>query len=92
VVPGAVFAMPTQDGGALVVGRVDERYTATVTPGKGSVRLEPALAVLAGRTTVAQKLDRRSVEVLAFHVPRAGTADKITLVAASKADVAATGS
>lgn len=90
--PDTVFAVPTQDGGALVIGRVDQRYTATVTPGRGSVRLEPPLAALAGRTTFAKTLDRRSVEVLAFHVPRAGTADRISLVAASKTDVSATGS
>ena len=92
VVPDVLFAMPTKDGGALVIGRVDQRYTATVTPGKGSVRLEPPLAALAGRTSFARTLERRSVEVLAFHVPRAGTADKISLVAAGKTDVAVTGS
>jgi hypothetical protein len=86
------FAMPTQDGGALVIGRVDQLYSAAVAAGKGSVRLDPALAVLAGHPTVSKRLERRSVEVLAFHVPRAGTPDKITLVAAGKADVGATGS
>jgi hypothetical protein len=91
-VPDVVLAMRTQDGGALVIGRIDQKYTATVTPGKGSVRLEPPLAALAGRSTVDKQLQRRSVEVMAFHVPRAGTADKITLVAAAKSDVAATGS
>jgi hypothetical protein len=92
VEPGSLFAMRTQDGGALVVGRIDERYTATVTPGKGSVQLDPSLAVLAGRATISRQLERRSVEVVAFHVPRAGTNARITLVAASKADVSATGS
>jgi hypothetical protein len=88
----APFAMPTQDGGALVIGRIDQRYTATVAPGKGSVRLGADLAVLAGRATVAGRLERRSAEVVAFHVPPAGSRDTITLIAAGKADVGATGS
>jgi len=86
------LAMPTLDGGALVIGRVDQQYTATVTAGRGSVRLDQQLAVLAGRPTVSSQLERRSVEVFAFHVPRAGSSDKITLVAASRSDVSATGS
>lgn len=87
----APLALRTLDGGALVIGRIDETYTATVTPGRGSVRLDPQLAALAGRATVSHQLVRRSVEVVAFHVPRAGSSDRITLVAASKADVSATG-
>jgi hypothetical protein len=92
VPPGAPFAMATLDGGALVIGRVDQTYTATVTPGKGSARLDPQLAALAGRPTISKSLVRHSVEVLAFHVPPAGTADKITLLAAGRWDVSATGS
>jgi len=91
VAAGAPMAIPTQDGGALVIGRVDERYTAAVTQAGGSIRLDDALAALVGRATLAHGLDRRSVEVFAFHVPRAGTADTITLLAASRSEVAATG-
>jgi hypothetical protein len=87
-----VFALATLDGGALVIGRVDQKYSVTVAPGKGSVRLDQQLAALAGRQLVTKKLDRTAVETLAFYVPRAGGSTPIALVAASKADVAATGS
>lgn len=90
--PVGPFAIPTLDGGAVVVGRVDQRYQVTVAPGRGAVRLDPPLAALAGRQVVTKRLDRWSVEVLAFHVPKAGSRSKITLIAASRTDVAAAGS
>jgi hypothetical protein len=85
------LAIATRDGGALVIGRLDQRYTATVNPGRGSVRLDTQLATLAGRATVSTNLERRSVEVVALQVPKAGSSEKITLVAASRSDVSATG-
>lgn len=90
--PVGPFALPTLDGGAIVVGRVDQRYQVVVAAGRGAVRLDPPLAALAGRQVVAKRLDRWSVEVLAFYVPKAGSTSKITLVAASRTDVAAAGS
>jgi hypothetical protein len=87
----APLAMRTKDGGALVIGRIDQRYTATVSPGRGSVRLDPQLAVLVGKPSIAVSLERRSVQVLAFYVPPVGTTGPITLLAASKSDVSATG-
>jgi hypothetical protein len=92
VAPDPILVMATLDGGALVIGRVDERYSATVTNGHGGVRLDQQLAVLAGRPAVAHRLERQSVEVLALLVPRVGTSQPITLLAASKSIVAATGS
>jgi hypothetical protein len=89
--PVGPFALPTLDGGALVVGRIDQRYQVTVASGKGEVRLDPPLAVLAGRPVVTKRIDRWSVEVLAFYVPKAGSSSKITLLAASRTDVAAAG-
>lgn len=86
------FALPTQDGGALVVGRIDQRYVVTVAAGRKSVRLDPQLAALAGRPVVATRVERRSVEVLAFYVPKAGSRAQVNLIAASRTDVAATGS
>jgi hypothetical protein len=89
--PVGPFALPTRDGGALVIGRVDQRYSVTVAPGRRAVRLDPQLAALAARQTVTKKLDRWSVEVVAFYVPKAGSSAKITLIAASRTDVAAVG-
>ncbi|HEY6793727.1 MAG TPA: hypothetical protein VI248_03480 [Kineosporiaceae bacterium] len=88
----APLAIATRDGGALVIARLDQRYAATVTPGRGSVTLDAELAALAGRAAVSTSLERRSVEVVALHVPKAGAVDKISLVAASRSDVSATGS
>jgi hypothetical protein len=92
VAPEAPLAIATLDGGALVIGRLDQRYTATVTPGRGSVTLDAELAALVGRPSVSTSLERRSVEVVALYVPKAGTAGKISLIAASRSDVSATGS
>jgi hypothetical protein len=92
VSPGPVFALATVDGGALVIGRVDQKYMVTVTRGKGSVQLDPQLAALAGRSAVGAHLERTAVQTLAFYVPKAGSPGKVTLLAASKTDVAATGS
>ena len=41
---------------------------------------------------MSDHLVRTAVQTLAFYVPRAGSTAKVTLVAASKMDVAATGS
>lgn len=92
LVKDAMFVLPTRDGGALVIGRVDQLYQLSVTPGRGAVRLDAPLAALARRQVVTKRLQRRSIELLAFHVPRAGSRDRVTLVAASRTDVAATGS
>jgi hypothetical protein len=92
VAPGPVFALATVDAGAVVIGRVDQKYVVTVARGKGSVQLDQELAALAGRAGVGTRLERTAVQTLAFYVPKAGGAGKITLLAASKADVAATGS
>jgi hypothetical protein len=86
-----LLALRTQDGGALVIGALEQLYRVTVRPGKGQVSLDPDLAVLAGVPRIGRRLQRTSVELLAFHVPPAG-AGTITVVAAAKADVSAIGS
>jgi len=68
-VPGAVYAVRTADGGALVVVAIRQDYRVLVTPGKGAVTADPDLAALAGRSTFSTGLDRIATEVLAFHVP-----------------------
>jgi hypothetical protein len=89
--PVGPFALPTQDGGALVIGRLDQRYRVAVAPGRTSVRLDPQLAALAARPIITTRLDRWSVEMVAFYVPKAGSSGKVTLIAASRTDVAASG-
>jgi hypothetical protein len=91
-VPDAVFAVRTADGGALVLLALRQRYVVTVTPGKGAVTADPDLAALAGRSTFSARLDRTASEVLAFRVPAGGRPTQVQLVAAGKADVAASGS
>jgi hypothetical protein len=80
------------DGGALVVLAIDQAYVVDVAAGAGAVTADADLAALAGRTQFTSSLNRRAVELLAFHVPARGARSTVTLVAASKADVSATGS
>ena len=86
-----LLALRTEDGGALVIGALEQLYRVTVRPGKGQVRLDADLAALAGVPRVGRRLQRTAVEVLAFHVPAAGRG-AISLVAATKGDVSALGS
>ncbi len=87
-----VLALRTADGGALVVAALQQQYVVTVGRGKGSVTLDRPTAALFGKDTVARQLRRTSVETLAFSVPPAGNPGKVRLIAASKADIRATGS
>lgn len=90
--PGPVFALATVDGGAIVIGRIDQKYRVAVAPGKGSVQLDSELAALVGRASVSTRLERTAVQTLAFYVPPAGSTAPVSLIAASKTDIAATGS
>ena len=90
---GPVLALRTSDGGALVVGAVEQTYVVTVGKGKGSVTVtDPALASLFGRPTITRELRRTSLEVFAFAVPAAGSGAPVRLLAASRTDLRATGS
>jgi hypothetical protein len=86
------LALRTQDGGALVIGALEQLYRVTVPAGSGgTVSLDPDLAALAGVPRIGRRLQRTSVELLAFRVPPAGRG-AVSLVAADKEDVSATGS
>jgi hypothetical protein len=87
-----ILALRTSDGGALVIGTLEQVYAVEVARSKGSVAIkDKELAALFGSGRITRELRRTSLEILAFHVPRAGAGDPIRLVAASKADVAASG-
>ena len=86
-----LLAVRTQDGGALVVGALEQLYRVTVRSPKGTVTLDPDLAALAKLPRIGRSLQRTSVEILAFQVPPAG-GGAVSLVAAAKGDVSAIGS
>jgi hypothetical protein len=84
------FAVRTLDGGALVIGRLQQEHVVTVKKGKGTVRYKDQnLAALAGgKKEFTKQITRTAVEVLVFHVPPAGQGE-ITVIAAQKGDVKA---
>jgi hypothetical protein len=87
-----IHALRTSDGGALVFGALEQVYLVKVRPGKGSVLVrDRELAALFGNGRITRELRRTSSEVLAFHVPPAGSSRPVQLVAAGKADVRAAG-
>jgi hypothetical protein len=86
-----LLALRTQDGGALVVGALEQLYRVTVRQRKGQVRLDGDLAALAKVPRISRQLQRTSVEMLAFHVPATG-GGAVSVVAAAKGDVSALGS
>jgi hypothetical protein len=92
VQPARTLALGTADSGAIVISVLTQTYLVTVQPGAGTVKVDPALAALAGRDRFARRVTRTSQEVVAFVVPAAGSTDKIHIVAAAKTDLAATGS
>ena len=90
VMPGSVRAMRLSDGTVLVVAAIRQTYRVVLR--RGSVNVDPDLAALAGRASFRSRLERTADEVVAFVVPGAGSGRPPVVVAAVKADVAATGS
>ena len=87
--PGAPLALRTADGGALVIGELQQNYVITIKKGKGSVTVDKNLAALAGgQKKIKKSLTRTAVEVVVFHVPPRGKG-VITVIAAQKGDVKA---
>jgi hypothetical protein len=91
LVPDGLLTFRAADGGAVVVAALEQKYTVTVKPGAGSVRVDDRLAALGGKQSYAKKLERTSVEVVVLTVPPAG-GGLVHVVAASKDDVAVSGS
>jgi hypothetical protein len=87
---GDPFAVRTTDGGALVIGALQQRHVVKVRDGKGTVAYKDLdLAALAGgKKQFKKQITRTAVEVLVFHVPPVGKGS-ITVIAAQKGDVKA---
>lgn len=87
------LALRAKDGGALVIGVLQQTTTITVKRGKGKVAItDKELAALAGGdASITKKLTRTALEVVAFRVPLKGEG-LITVVAARKGDVKAVAS
>ena len=90
VVVGPVWAVRLADGSALVMAQLRQTYLVTIS--KGQVQVDGDLAALAGRAAFGKQLTRTATEVVMFVVPVAGSSEPVRLIAAQKADVAATGS
>ncbi|WP_246855012.1 hypothetical protein [Cellulomonas sp. Y8] len=87
---GAVTALRTADGGAIVVGQLTT--VTTVTLSQGSITLnDPFDAALAGKGSVSSNLVRTWTDVVAMYVPPAGGAQQVTVLAAEHARTAVTG-
>ncbi len=87
------MAMRTDDGGALVIGQVQQTYSVKVKPDSGKVKVRDAdLAALAGgkdELQFAKSFTRSAVEVVVLHVPAGDSKERIRVVAAAKGDVRA---
>jgi hypothetical protein len=85
---GAVWAVRTEDGGALVMGVLDSTRTFTVAAAGAKLPVPADLAALAGRTEATQSAVITSVETVVLHVPAAGNDERTTVVAADRGPVA----
>ncbi|MCG7286296.1 hypothetical protein MHY85_09980 [Cellulomonas sp. ACRRI] len=89
-VEGAVMALRTADGGAIVVGELST--VTTVTLSQGSITLnDPFDAALAGKSSVSKNLVRTWTDVVAMYVPPTGGGEQVTVLAAEHARTAVTG-
>jgi hypothetical protein len=87
-----IFSLRTDDGGAIVVGALTQKYTVAVKPGQPGAKVDPALAALAGgKVRFGKSFTRTAVEVVAFAVPKKG-GGRIQVIAAQKGDIAAVAS
>src|SRR4051812_19927110 len=84
------FAVRTTDGGALVIGELQQEYVITVKKGKGAVDVtDKDLAALAGgQKKIKKSLTRTAVEIVVLQVPPRGKG-LVTVIAAQKGDVKA---
>lgn len=78
---GAVWALRTTDGGALVVGVLSGKRTFTPRGTGVSQSLPPDLAALAGRATAPKGLEVSTAEVVVLRVPTSG---QVALVAGQR--------
>jgi glyoxylase-like metal-dependent hydrolase (beta-lactamase superfamily II) len=86
----AVWAVRTEDGGALVIGVLQATRTFTSKAPGAKLPLPKDLAVLAGKGEATQKAEVTSLEVVAFAVPPKESDDPVTVVAGERGDVVLT--
>jgi len=88
--PAGPLAVRTADGGALVIGELEQTYVIKIKKGKGHVEVtDQDLAALAGgKKQFSTSFTRTAVEVVVFSVPARGQG-LITVIAAQKGDVKA---
>lgn len=87
---GAVTALRTADGGAIVVGQLNT--VTTVALSQGSITLnDPFDAALAGKDSVTSNLVRSWTDVVAMYVPPAGGGEQVQVLAAEHARTAVSG-
>jgi hypothetical protein len=81
---GSVWALRTQDGGAIAIGVLDA--TRTFTPNAPGLRqiLPPDLAALAGRGDAPAGASVTTAEVVVLHVPPAGSQEQLQLLAGNR--------
>ena len=89
--PKSILALRTSDGGALVVGVIEQTYVITLKTDAGKITPHGSFAGLTTRTSFTKKLTRTSLEVVALSVPKTG-GGVVRLIAAQKADVKLVGS
>lgn len=85
----AVWAVRTEDGGAIVIGVIDSVRTFTVTAPGARLPLPTDLAVLAGRPEAADSAAVSSVEVVAFAVPPDDGDASVQVIGAARGAVSA---
>jgi hypothetical protein len=85
----AVWAVRTEDGGALVIGVLQATRTFTSKAPGAKLPLPKDLAVLAGKEEATQKAEVTSLEVVAFAVPPEGSDDPVTVVAGERGPLSA---
>ncbi|MFI7589603.1 hypothetical protein ACIB24_21255 [Spongisporangium articulatum] len=84
---GAPVAIRTTDGGAVVIGELEQTYTLKTKNNRAVQLTDKQLQALAGgKKAFGKTFTRTSVEVIVLYVPRSGD---VTVVAAQKGDVKA---
>jgi hypothetical protein len=90
--PDAVWALRTEDGGAIVMGAMNATRSFSVTAPGAKLPLPADLAVLAGRPEATQAASVSALEIVAFAVPPEGSKTPITVLGGERGVLAATGS
>ena len=90
--PDAVWAVRTEDGGAIVLGAIDATRSFSITVPGAKLPLPADLAVLAGVPEATQRAAVTSLELVAFSVPPEGGGAPITVLGGERGVLSATAS